>query len=928
MNWTNLWLRLRALFGRRAADRDLRDEVDFHIQMETRKNRLRGAGEAEARRQALLKFGSISRFEEECRDERRVHFLENIVRDFRYTLRMMRRSPGFTTVALTSLALGIGANAAIFTLMNAVFLKSLPVRDPSSLLLLGDARSQGVAASISGSVSAFSWDLYKHLRDANILESLAAFQSSDNTQASIRRAGWSSASPAVVKLVSGNYFDVLGVNAAIGRTILPSDDSTSAPATAVVSYRYWKEKLDGNLSAVGSTIDINEKPVSIIGVAPEGFFGDTLKPDPPSFWRPVSSLETGGAPANRIDAGLVNNPDQHWLYLVGRLKSGDSITQAQVRLTAALQNWMLSREGSNVSADMLQIIKGTYVRLTHAGGGIGHMRRDYFATLWLLLGISALVLLITCANIANLILARGTARRAEGSVRHALGASRWRLVQQSLTESLTLAIAGGTLGLLVASTGARLLINLFFGGANYVPIQTEPDVRVLVFTLVVSSLSALIFGVLPAIRVSSDVAMTIRGTSASIKSSALSRRNFGLGRTVIMAQVPLAIVGLAGSGSFTRSLGNLSGQRFGFDPANVLIVDVDPVVAGYKDDRLASLYDRIFSRLNAISGVSSASMSLYSPFKGCCWSFSIAVEGFTPKENEDDGAMLNRVSPRYFETIGTRVLQGRSFDEHDTPTSRAVAVVNEAFVRLYIPDGKPIGKHFGIGDKSTRGDLEIVGVVDNAKYDRPREAVRPMAFLPLLQLKPGPGSINTGQYGSNFINAIEVRSTGNRTALAVEVRRVLAEIDPALVLFNMNTVSDNVRQALRQELVIASLAMFFGLLGLVLACVGLYGLTAYMIQRRTGEIGIRLALGADRGNVIGMVIRDALAQGIAGVLIGIPAAFIAVRLVASHLFGVGPTDLQDSVLAAGVLLLCIAIAAFLPAYRASRVDPAIALKYE
>ena len=397
---------------------------------------------------------------------------------------------------------------------------------------------------------------------------------------------------------------------------------------------------------------------------------------------------------------------------------------------------------------------------------------------------------------------------------------------------------------------------------------------------------------------------------------------------MIVVEVALALVVLAGAGSFARSLDNLSGQRFGFDREHVLIVDVDPVVAGYKYDRLAPLYGKIFSRLNAIPGVTSASLSFYSPFKGCCWSFSIAAEGFTPLEDEGASAMLNRVSPRYFETVSTRVLQGRTFDEHDTPASQAVAVVNEAFVRRYIPDGKPIGKHFGIGAESTRGDLEIVGVVDNAKYSSPREESRPMAFLPLLQLKAGPSSMNNGQYGSNFINAIEVRSSGNPTTVASEVRRILGEIDPGLVVFNMNTLSDNVLQALRQEYVIARLAMFFGLLALVLACVGLYGLMAYMIQRRTSEIGIRLALGADRGNVIGMVIRDALAQGIFGVLIGIPAAFIAIRLVASQLFGVGPTDLKDSVIAAAVLLLCIAIAAFVPAYRASRVDPVIALRHE
>ncbi len=924
MNSTDLWLRLRALFRKQAVDQDLQDELEFHIRMQTRKNRARGVSEEEAKRQALVKFGGVSRVEEECRDERRVNVIERVLQDLRYAVRTMRRSPGFTAVTLISLALGIGANAAIFTLINAVFLTSLPVRDPGGLFLLGDARSQGVSASVHDSVSAYSWDLYKHLRDADILASLAAFQSSDDVQASIRRSGWTASSPSVVKLVSGNYFDVLGINAAIGRLIAPSDDSESASPTAVVSFKYWKERLDGSPSVVGSTIGINGAPIPIIGVAPEGFFGDTLQPDPPSFWVPISKARAI-SPENSV---LLDEPNLHWLYLLGRLKPGGSVAQAQERMTAALRAWINSREGSPIPPDRLREIQATYVELTHAGGGIAHMRRDYSRTLWLLLGISGAVLLITCANIANLLLARGTARRAEGSVRHALGASRWRLVQQSLTESLTLALAGGALGLLVASAGTTLLIRLFFSSANYIPIQTTPDLRVLAFTFGLSCLAAVVFGLLPAVRVNSEIEAVIRGGSRNIKGSALSHRKFGLGKILIVAEVALALVVLTGAGSFGRSLTNLNNQKFGFEREHVLVAGVDPAMAGYEYSRLGPLYEQMASRLNAIPGVTSASLSYYSPFNGCCWSFSIAVEGFTPAGDEDAGAMLNRVSPRYFETIGTRVLQGRAFDEHDTPSSSAVAVVNEEFVRRYISDGKPLGKHFGIGGVDTRGDLEIVGVAADAKYRDPREALRPMAFLPLLQLKAGPGPKRNGQYGSNFINTIEVRAAGNPIAVAGDVRRVLAEIDPGLVVLSMNTLSDNVTQSLSQDNVVATLAMFFGLLALTLACVGLYGLMAYMVQRRVSEIGVRIALGAARGEVVGMVIREALAQGIAGVLIGVPAAFIALRLVASQLFGVGPTDLRDSAIAAAVLMLCIAVAAFVPAYRASRVDPLVALRHE
>ena len=923
MNSSDLWLRLRALFHRKRVDHDLQDELDFHIQMLTRKNQLRGVDSDEARRQALVKFGGLSRVEEECRDERRVRFIENVVQDLRFAIRRMSRDRGLTAVALISLALGIGANAAIFTLMNAVFLRSLPVRDPAGLLLLGDARSQGFSASIHDSVSAYSWDLYKHLRDADILESLASFQSADNTLLSIRRPGWTYSSPAVVKPVSGNYFDVLGVGTVMGRTITTSDDSESAAPTAVVSYRYWMERLDGNSAVIGSTISINGSPFSIIGVAAKGFFGDTLQPNPPSLWVPVSSIRRISPEAG----SLLDVPDMHWLYLMGRLKPGVSSVQARKRLTAALQNWALSREGSNPSPEALQQIKGTYIEFTPGGGGISHMRRDYSQTLWLLLGISLAVLTITCVNLANLLFARGTGRRVDDAVRHALGAGRGRLIQQSLTESLTLAIAGGALGLIVASEGVTLLLKLLFGTAHDIPIPTAPDIRVLAFTFTLSCAASILFGLLPALRVNAEIAPEIRRRSPGICGSALSHRRFGIGKILIVLEVALALVMLAGAGSFARSLANLSHQRFGYNREHVLIVRVDPTVAGYKYEQLGALYERLLSRLNAIAGVNSASLSTYSPFNGCCWSFSIAVEGLDPKENDDASAMLNRVSPRYFESIGTRLLQGRVFNEHDMPGSQPVAVVNEAFVRQYIRRGNPIGKHFGIGNESTRNDLEIVGVVENAKYTRPRDDSRPMAFLPLLQLKGGPSAVRNGQYGSNFINTIELRSAKDPAAIARDVREVLTEIDPGLLVINVNTLSDDVLRSLSQEAVIAILAVFFAMLALVLACVGLYGLMAYIVQRRTGEIGIRIALGADRGQVVGMVLREALAQAIAGVFIGIPLAFVTQHLVANKLFGINPMDVRNSAIVALTLVLCITVAAFVPAYRASRVDPLVALRH-
>jgi predicted permease len=923
MNRKDLWLRLRALLFRRRVESELQEELEFHIEMQTRKNRSRGATDDDAARQARAKFGSAARVAEECRDERRVNLVENLLQDMRQAIRMMRRNSGFTAVAVISLALGIGANAAIFTLIDAVLLKSLPVRDPASLVLLGDGSDYGSLSGLSGSFTLYSAELYKHIQGIDVFEHLGAVQSSPNARVSVRHAGSSAVQPAGSKFVSGNYFEVLGVRAALGRTIVPSDESESAPPVAVVSFRYWKDSLNGDASAIGSTIELDDVPVTIIGVAPPEFHGETLQPNPPSFWFPISA-ERRLNPESR----MMDEPDLHWLYLLGRLKPDVSWAQAQARLTAALQSWLLAREGATVSGERQRDIAESFVQLTSGGSGVPHTWQRYSQTLRLLLGISLAVLLITCANIANLLLARGTARSGETSVRLALGASRGRLIRQSLAESLTLAFAGGAMALLVAWAGARLLLALFFSTADYVPIHAAPDARVLAFTFVLSCSAAVVFGMLPALRMSSEIAPTIRGTVAGIKPASLSHRRFRLGKTLIIAEVGLSLVVLTVAGSFVRSLANLTGQEFGFNRENVLVIDVDPMLARFEYTRLRPLYEEVYSRLNALPGVKSAAFSFYSPFNGCCWGTSFSVQGYTPKPEERMVTLLNRISPGYFETLGTKVLVGRTFDERDTAASQRVAVVDETFAKRFFPNESPIGKRFGLNYEKNDDALEIVGVVERAKYDRPRREPEVMAFLPLLQPGIWDPVERLGPDSSHFINAIEVRTAGNPSAIAGLVRQTLSEIDPRLPVLRMNTLSGHIDRRLDQENLVADLAVFFGALGLVLACVGLYGLMAYMVQRRTGEIGIRIALGAPRGAVVGMVVREALVQGAAGILIGIPAAFAASQLVAGQLYGVRPGDPQHFAVAAVVLVVCITIAGYLPARRASRVDPTVALRHE
>jgi predicted permease len=910
-------------FRRKKREQDLERELRSDLELEAAEQRENGVSAEEAYYAARRAFGNTTLVKEDVRQAWGWQWFADLANDIRHTARHLRKSPGFTTTALLSLAVGIGANTSIFTIINAVLLKSLPVRDPEGLVVLGPARASGSGVGIprDGRFSLFSYDLYKHFRATNLFAGLCAVQSSEETDVSVRRAGWSEPELAQARLVSGNYFEVLGVGAALGRTITPSDDSPSAQSVAVLSFRDWKGRLGGDPSVIGSTIYVGRTSFTIIGVAPPGFYGETLQPDPPDLWLPISADRL----LNRASA-LVDKPDVHWLYLIGRLAPAVSSAQAQTRLTSVLGNWLLNNEGSAISAERRERISRSHIELTPGGSGIVHMQRAYSLTLRLLLGISIAVLLVTCVNIANLLLARGTARSGEVSVRLALGASRWRLIRQSLTESLTLAVAGGALGLLIASTGTKLLISLFFRGTNYVPIQTSPDLRILAFTLTFSCGAAVVFGLLPAIRMSTQIAPLIKGTSPSIKSSRLSHRSFGLGAALVAAEVALSLVVLAGAGTFARSLANLSEQQFGFDRDGVLIVNIDPTHAGYNDNYLGPLYREIYSRLNSMPGVQSASFSYYSPFNDCCWAFSVSVEGYTPKPKEEMQARLNRVSPGYFQTLRTKVLLGRTFDKHDAQHPNGIAIVSEEFVRRFLPNENPIGRRFGIGGQDHSHDLEIVGVVGNAKYESPREEIMPMAFLPLLE-ETGTGSASSDEQ-SHPANVIELRFGGNPQTVAAEVRHVLAEIDPGLPVLRVSTLSEQVSRELNQESVIATLAVLFAFIALVLSCLGVYGLMSYAIQRRTNEIGVRMALGARRAAVIRMMVRESLVQGFAGIIIGIPIALAAFRLVANQLYGVSANDPRYFAGAALVLLLCLMMAGYLPARRASRVDPLLALRYE
>lgn len=914
---------------------DLNDELRFHLEKQIEQNMARGMSAEEAGRQALIAFGGVQQTRENVRQVRWTYFAEVLAQDLRYALRVLRKSPGFTAVAVLTLALGIGMNTAIFSLIDAVLFRSLPADRQEELVLLrwhahsrgkvhshssyGDCPNQRLKENPSG--CAFSLPFLNMLAARNtVFSGLAAFAGapqldiSGNGAASIVNSG---------QLVSGDFFATLGVQAAIGRTLSAGDNAANAAPVMMLSYAYWQNAFGGSPDAVGRVVKLNGWPVTIVGVAEPRFEGLTpgRKID---LWLPIS-----------VRAGLMPRwtPDQDdagswWIVILARLKPGVSPAQAQAAASLLYQDETLHEQKPVFAA-----ADAPGIDLTSAQSGLQGGRKNILQPLYLLMMVVAVVLLIACANIAGLLLARATARGKEIAVRLTLGARRGRLIAQLLVESLVLSLSGGVLGLLVATWGARgLLLMTDRDGTGTLPFAPHLDARVLAFTTAIALVTGVIFGLSPALRsLRVDLAPALKIGSVASDASTHRTRWYSVGNSLVIAQVSLAIVTLVTAGLLVRTLSNLKNVELGFDSNNVLVFGLNPSLAGYKGAQIDSLYRDLQEQIAALPGVASVSYSSAALLGGHLWNMDFHMPG-TPESQAAESNYME-VGPRFFATLriplqAGRDLSGADFaaavvragfppnappDPHAPPIT---VVVNRAFVRRYFPHASPLGRHVEAmlpedASRPRASGWEIVGVVGDARYESLR------------------GDIQPTMYAANAGNAFfSVRSSGDPAAMAPAIRDLVNRRDSNLAMYRVATEEQQIQQQVFVERLVARLTSFFGLLALFLACAGVYGLLSYEVTRRTREIGIRMAVGAQQTDVISMVVRHGLMLALAGSVAGVAASFAVNGLLRSILYGVRSGDPLTLATVSAILLVVALAACYLPARRATRVDPLAALRCE
>jgi predicted permease len=846
-----------------------------------------------------------------------------MVEDIRYALRQFLKTPGFTITAILTLALGIGATTAIFTLIHAVLLKSLPVARPSELIRIGDTENCCINGGMQDDWSLFSTEQYREFRDHTPgFSNLAAFQAG-RTQIGVRRQGSNNgAEPFGGEFVSGNAFDTFGLTAWMGRLLRPSDDVKGAPPVAAISYRTWQQKFGSDPSVVGASFLINGQSFTVVGITPPGFFGERLTSDPASFFIPLadSPMVQGGG------FNVLDSPELDWLNLIGRLEPGANTKRMEAQLQVELRQFLLSPASKLEKRDANLVPKQT-LHLAPGGGGVQQMQDDFKDGLHLLMWISAFVLLIACANLANLMLVRATGRKAQTSVRSALGAPRSRLVRQALTESVVLAVLGGLVGLGVAYGGARLLVHMV-AGKSYLPIDATPSLPVLGFAFAVSLVTGILFGTAPAwMTAHANPIEALRGANRSTRHSGLWTQKI---LVVMQAAVSLAL--LCAAGFLIRSLTNLQHQHFGFETRNRYILHIDPQMAGYQADQADAFFRQLHDTLAAIPGVKAVTYSLYSPMEGDNWGNGVYIEGQAPPPpgSNFNNASWDRVSAGYFENIGTKIIAGRGINEQDTPSTQPVAVVNQTFARHFFKNGDAIGHHFGDLDPKYAGNFTIVGISEDTQYWDPTSKIRSMFFLaaPQWAKYDDKSEVMFENVSHLEMSAVEIQTAGYVPGLEAQMRRALNQINPNLTMIQFQSFADQVKDEFLQQDILVQLTAVFGFLALTLAAIGLYGVTAYSVAQRTSEIGIRMALGADRKGIVRMVLGSAFLQAGIGLAIGLPAAIFGGRFMASLLYNVRTWDPMVLVTTTVILAIAAFLAAVIPAQRAASVEPMTALRVE
>jgi predicted permease len=885
-------------WNRRRCERDLDAELRAHLEMAAHDARARGESAEAARLAALREFGNRDLVKETTRDIWGRSPLHGIGSDLRAGLRTFHKNPGFTAIMILTLALGIGANTAIFSLIDAVMLRSLPVSHPEQLVQVRMGADDDLLTKPV-------WEQLRNRQD--VFSSLFAYG-----QVRFNLATGGEARFATGYWVSGGFFSTLGVGAAIGRTFTAADDRRGCAPTAVLGYDFWQRQYGGDPEILGRSISIDGHPFQILGVGRAGFTGIDVG-RAVDFYVPLCT-----DPIVRGAGAQLDQRRNWWLTAIGRPKSGIPAAQLAARLKnlsppifeATIPEVYLPKDQREYAARALETVP--------AASGTSYVRRQYSDALLILMAVVALLLLIACANVANLLLARASARQREIAVRMALGAGRWRLMRQLLTESVLFAAAGAALGALFAQWGSRLLVGFLSSTTNRVFLDLAIDARVLAFTAGVSATAVLLFGLAPAwrgTRVDPQAAMKI-----SARGVAEGHSRFSLGKALVSAQAAVSLVLVVGAALLLSTFRNLASLDAGFDRDRVLIVNTDLRNANYPKERLESSFEGMRQRLASISGVLSASFSNNTPISGSTYSIAVDVEGYAPQSPRDSQMWANYVSPGFFATLGTPLLAGRDFDQRDTAASAQVAIINQTAARKFFRTANPVGHEYRTGYPVKDQLVEVVGVAKDARYNKLSEKQRAIAYMPSTQ------KLAYAFTSAPYIT-FELRAAGSPASLAPAARAAIEKVNPATVL-EFRTLAVQVSESLARERLLATLSAFFGGLALLLAAIGLYGVISHNMARRRGEIGIRMALGAERTRVLLMVMKDVTLVVGVGLAAGLGASIAVTKYVASFLYGVTPTDPRVLSSAALIFGLVAAIAGYLPARRASRLDPMNALREE